>query len=196
MLIASTLTSTSGKLQRSLPLSQCPVMAGFESRRFQRVSAAVPCYGRALAGLGVATDVDTAERRPVAGRVPTGQAVPTGGAAPRPVSRAGGQTGIRRYRSTFGETDGDGVQRLSTAVTRSTRVGNWFKQPGLNHGLNRLKSKECMPLAGINSILPGLNWFKPVKTTGWHKSIQTTGWHKSNLSRLFPTLQSTSFNTG
>ena len=42
---------------------------------------------------------------------------------------------------------------------------------GLNHGLNQLKLNELMPLAGINSILPGLNWFKLVKTTGWHKSI-------------------------
>ena len=42
-----------------------------------------------------------------------------------------------------------------------------------------------MPLAGINSILPGLNRFKPVKTTGRHKSISATGWYKSNLSRFF-----------
>ena len=51
------------------------------------------------------------------------------------------------------------------------RVGNWFKPPGLNHGLNRLKFNAFMPLAGINSNLPGLNRFKPVKTTGWHKLI-------------------------
>ena len=51
------------------------------------------------------------------------------------------------------------------------RVGNWFKPPGLNHGLNRLKFNKFMPLAGINSVLPGLNWFKPVNTTGWNKSI-------------------------
>ena len=43
----------------------------------------------------------------------------------------------------------------------SVRVGNCFKPPGLNHGLNRLKLNEFMPLAGINSILPGLNRFKP-----------------------------------
>ena len=47
-----------------------------------------------------------------------------------------------------------------------TRVGNWSKPPGLN----RLKLNEFMPLAVINSILPGLNRFKPVKTTCWHKS--------------------------
>ena len=41
------------------------------------------------------------------------------------------------------------------------RVGNWFKPPGLNHGLNRLKLNEFMSLAGINSILPGLNRLKP-----------------------------------
>ena len=46
------------------------------------------------------------------------------------------------------------------------RVGNWFKPPGLNHGLNRLEFNAFMPLAGINSNLPGLNRFKPVKTTG------------------------------
>ena len=45
------------------------------------------------------------------------------------------------------------------------RIGNWFKPPGLNH------LTACVLLAGINSILPGLNRFKPVKTTGWHKSI-------------------------
>ena len=66
-----------------------------------------------------------------------------------------------------------------------TRVGNWFRPPGLNHGLNRLKLNEFMPLAGIDSILPGLNRFKPVKTTGWQKSILATGWHKYNFSRLF-----------
>ena len=49
-----------------------------------------------------------------------------------------------------------------------SRVGKWF---GLNHGLNQLKLNAFVPLAGINSILPGLNRFKPVKTTGWHKSI-------------------------
>ena len=62
-----------------------------------------------------------------------------------------------------------------------SRVGKWFKPPGLN----QLKLDEFMPLAGINSILPGLNRFKLVKTTGWHKSIYATGWHKSKLSWLF-----------
>ena len=70
-------------------------------------------------------------------------------------------------------------------LTELIRVGKWFKPPGLNHGLNRLKLNALMPLAGINSILPGLNRFKLVKTTGWHKSISATGWPKSNLSRLF-----------
>ena len=41
------------------------------------------------------------------------------------------------------------------------RVGKWFKPPGLNHGLNRPKLNEFMPLAGLNSILPGLNRLKP-----------------------------------
>ena len=48
----------------------------------------------------------------------------------------------------------------------TVRVGKWFKPPGLNHGLNRLKLHKFMPLAGINSILPNLNRFKLVKTTG------------------------------
>ena len=37
------------------------------------------------------------------------------------------------------------------------RVGKWFKPPGLN----RLKLHKSTPLSGINSILPGLNRFKP-----------------------------------
>ena len=72
------------------------------------------------------------------------------------------------------------VDSLRVAFTvavryRISRPGSTHKRPGLatglNHGLNRLKFNVFMPLAGINSFLPGLNRFKPVKTTGWHKSI-------------------------
>ena len=51
---------------------------------------------------------------------------------------------------------------ISSQVLRKCcfRVGNWFKPPHLNHGLNWLKLNAFMPLAGINSVLPSLNQLK------------------------------------
>ena len=69
-----------------------------------------------------------------------------------------------------------------------TRVGNWLKPPGLNHGLNRLKLNEFMPLAGINSILPGLNRLKPPAGINQFKPLAG----KNTISAgFFPTLVKT-----
>ena len=78
------------------------------------------------------------------------------------------------------------VCRLGINSQQECRVGNWFKPPGLNHGLNRLKLNEFMPLAGINSILPGLNRLKPPADINQFKPL-------AGINRIsagfFPTLQ-------